>query len=271
MNLSVRTTALPAVLAIALIGAGTLFPMSPAGDSLRLIDDPAEFDQSIPDVPDEKLAVEALAKLSVPLGYDPAGRVRWIDAAGSEMSNEALRLLPGLPLLEWLEIGGGKITAAGLAHLRNCPALRRLYIHDVSLGTDSLSWLAALSLDALSLQRTGISGVILKQMKSTGTLTVLNLSGNQITDEDLSTVARYKNLEVLALQDTRITGEGLARLKDMARLNVINVVNCRIVDADLKHFLPLTNLRIVQAAGCDLSDKAVKDLTGKLPMLAVFR
>jgi hypothetical protein len=43
------------------------------------------------------------------------------------------------------------------------------------------------------------------------------------------------------------------------------------VDADLKHLLSLPNLRILQAAGCNLTDKAVKELTGKLPMLAVFR
>ena len=271
MNLSVQTFVFLVVLANAVCGAGIGFSQPPAGDFLAAIGNPAAFDRATPDVQDEKLTVEALAKLGVPLGYDPGGRVRWIEAAGGELSDEALRALPGLPVLEWLEVGSGKITAAGLAHLKDCSALRRLYIHDVSLGTDSLSWLAALRLEALSLQRTGLVGASLKQLKSTGTLTVLNLSGNQITDEDLSVVAQYKNLEVLALQDTRITGNGLARLKDMARLNVVNVVNCRIVDADLKHLLTLTNLRILQAAGCNLGDKAVKELTDKLPMLAVFR
>jgi hypothetical protein len=271
MNLLVRTVVILAALTVATCGAGTGFSRPPAGDSPPATEYPADFNRPIPGVQAEKLAVEALAKLGVPLEYDPAGQVRWIEATGGELSDEALRVLPGLPVLEWLEIGGGKVTAAGLAQLKDCPALRRLYIHDVSLGAGSLSWLAALRLEALSLQRTGLLGASLSQLQSAGTLTVLNLSGNQITDEDLSVVAKCKNLEVLALQDTGITGNGLAMLKDMARLNVLNLVNCRIVDSDLKHLLSLPNLRILQAAGCNLTDKAVKELTGKLPMLAVFR
>jgi hypothetical protein len=219
----------------------------------------------------EERAVAALTELNVPLGRDPSGRVLWIEAAGGELTDEAMSHLPGLPMLDWLEVGGGKVTALGMAYLKGCTALRRLYIHDVSLTNDSLDWLAGLRLQALSLQRTGITGKGLQHLKATSSLTVLNLSENDIVDEDLSQVARCTGLEVLALQDTKVTGAGLARLKKMARLNVINLINCRIVDADLFHFHSMPNLRIVQAAGCNLSDQAVKELTDKLTMLAVFR
>jgi hypothetical protein len=219
----------------------------------------------------EKRAVAALTELNVPLGRDPSGRVQWIEAANGELTDEAMRHLPGLPTLEWLEVGGGKVTAAGTAFLKGCTALRRLYIHDVSLANDALDWLAGLRLQALSLQRTGLSGKALQHLKAPGSLTVLNLSENDIVDEDLSQVARFTGLEVLALQDTKVTGAGLARLKKMARLNVINLINCRIEDVDLVHFHSMPNLRIVHAAGCNLSDQAVKELTDKLTMLAVFR
>lgn len=221
--------------------------------------------------PAEEGAVSALVQMGVPLGRDPSGRVRWIDAAGSQLTDEALRQLPSLPLLEWLEIGGGKATAAGLQALKDCAALRRLYIHDIDLAGSTLEWLAPLHLEALSLQRTGISGAALKQLKSADTLTVLNLSENGITDEDLGEVARFANLEVLALQETKVTGAGVARLKNMSRLNVLNLKYCRFVDADLDIFLSMPNLRIVHAAGCNLSDDAVKNLTAKFQMLAIFR
>ena len=264
---------------IVLLAAAASAGCNPAAGSLE---PPAEVPRASSPAPvsleaaatteqDETVSAAALARLGVPLGTDPSGHVRWIEAAGGELSDEAMEILPRLPLLEWLEIGGGKITSAGLAHLKDCTALRRLYIHDINLATDALSWLAGQRLEALSLQRTRLAGMNLKQLKATSSLIVLNLSENEITDEDLSVVAQFKNLEVLALQGTRITGAGLARLKEMARLNVLNLVNCRIVDDDLKHLLPMSNLRIVQAAGCNLSDDAVKELTAKLTMLAVFR
>ena len=125
-------------------------------------------------------------------------------------------------------------------------------------------------LEALSLQRTGITGNGLKYLKAIGSLMVLNLSGNDITDEDLASVSRLTGLEVLALQDTKITGVGLAQLEGMARLNVLNLTNCRIVDDDLKHFTTMPNLRIVFAAGCEIGDHAIEDFKEKLPLLSIF-
>jgi hypothetical protein len=153
---------------------------------------------------DDARAIAALMKLGVPLQRDVLGRVRWIEAGHGEFNDEALSNLPSLPMLEWLEIGGGKVTAAGMAHLKGCTALRRLYVHDVHLGNDALAILTNLPrLEALSLQRTGITGKGLKHLKAGGALRVLNLSGNEIGDEDMAQVARFTGLEVLALQDPR--------------------------------------------------------------------
>ena len=273
MKHHVRTLAFLATLACAVSG-GSAGPSPP----MPWVDHPqAAGTQSVkPDAQAlkadaEERAVAALTELNVPLGRDPSGRVQWIEAVNGELTDEAMRHLPGLPALEWLEIGGGKVTAAGMAFLKGCTALRRLYVHDVSLASDAMEWLASLRLQALSLQRTGITGKVLQHMKAPGSLAVLNLSGNDIIDEDLSQVARCTGLEVLALQDTKVTGAGLAKIENMARLNVINLINCRVTDADLPHFHSMPNLRIVQAAGCNLSDEAVKALTDKLTMLAIFR
>src|SRR5512135_1720202 len=73
-------------------------------------------------------AAAALTKLGVPLERDAGGRIRWIIAARGELSDEAMKYLPGLPMLEWLEIGGGNLSAAGMSSLGGCTSLRRLYI-----------------------------------------------------------------------------------------------------------------------------------------------
>jgi Leucine-rich repeat (LRR) protein len=216
-------------------------------------------------------AVAVLTRLGVPLQHDPKGIVRWIEATKGELNNEAMSHLPGLPALEWLEIGGGSVTRAGLENLKDCTALRRLYVHDINLAGDPLAWLSNLkNLEALSLQRTRIDGSVLKNLKSPG-LTVLNLSGDDITDDDMDQIAALAGLEVLALADTRITGTGIEKLEGMKGLNELNIMNCAVVDSDLDSFLSMPNLRIVYAAGCNLSDMAIQGVVYRFPMLAIFR
>jgi hypothetical protein len=220
----------------------------------------------------ELQASEALTKLKIPLQRDIRGVVRWIEATEGEISDEALPYLAKLTRLEWLEIGGGSVSPAGVAHLKDCSELRRLYIHDIRLNGDDLAWLAGLTkLEALSLQRTGIDGKVLKNLTSLGTLTVLNLSGNNINSDDMDQIASFKALEVLALADTKVTGAGIAKLEGMRILNELNIKNCDIFDSDIECFLSMPNLRIVYAEGCHLSDMAVQLLISRFPMLAIFR
>jgi len=218
----------------------------------------------------EKEAAADLSRIGVPLQRDARGVVRWIEAVSGEINDEAMRYLPALPGLEWLEIGGGKVTSAGIASLKDCTALRRLYIHDVDLNGDSLAWLASLkNLDALSLQRTKINGAVLKNIKSSS-LAVLNLSGNKILNEDMEAIAQLKTLEVLALADTQVSGDGIAKLEGMPRLNELNLMNCNITDADLGYFLTTPNLRIVYAAGSNVTEMGIQSIVSRFPMLAIF-
>jgi internalin A len=216
-------------------------------------------------------AAAALTRLGVPLQRDDRGVVRWIEATKGEISDEALHHLSALSQLEWLEIGGGNVTRSGLAGLKHCPSLRRLYVHDIDLSGDALEWLANLTkLEALSLQRTGINGTVLKNLKAPA-LIVLNLSGNKITNGDMDPIAAIRGLEVLALADTKVTGDGIAKLEGMTSLNELNIMNGGVTDADLEHFLTMPNLRIVYAAGCTLNDIAIQSVVSRFPMLAIFR
>jgi hypothetical protein len=220
----------------------------------------------------EKDAVKALTKLGIPMQQDPQGVVRWIEATKKEFSDEAMAYLPSLSGLEWLEIGGGKLSSSGMAHIKDCPALKRLFIHDIDLSNDSLQWLAPLTrLESLSLQRTGINGSVLGNIKAVDTLRALNLSGNPLNDAALESIARIKGLEVVALADTQITGLGIEKFREMPRLNELNVMHCNIQDADLEIFLTTPNLRIVYAEGCPLSDYGIARTIARFPMLAIFR
>ena len=231
---------------------------------------PAQYGNAKP-AKGETDAVAALTRLGIPLQHDSHGVVRWIEATKGELNDESMRYLPALPGLEWLEIGGGPVTASGIANLKNCPLLRRLYVHDINLAGDALPWLSELkNLEALSLQRTGIDGAVLKSLKSSS-LAVLNLCGNKITDADMEQIALLKGLEVLSLADTKITGAGIAKLEGMNSLNELNLMNCGMLDADLEYFLSMPNLRIVYASGCNISDMAIASVVARFPMLAIFK
>ena len=219
----------------------------------------------------EEEAVNALAKLGVPMHRDPSsGVVRWIEAKKGELTDEAMAHLPALPKLEWLEIGGGKVSAAGAANLKGCPELKRLYIYDINLSGDKLEWLSSLTkLEALSLQRTGINATIMANIKAPG-LVVLNLSGNPVGDDVLDAAARIKELEVLSLADTKVTGPGLEKLRGMRRLNELNLMRCNVQDQDIEVFMSMPNLRIVYAEGCPLSDYGIQSVIVRFPTLAIF-
>ena len=219
---------------------------------------------------EEEDAVNALAKLGVPMHRDPSGVVRWIEAKKGELTDEAMALLPALSKLEWLEISGGKVTATGVAHLKGCPEMKRLYIYDINLAGDKLQWLEALTrLEALSLQRTGVDASVMESIKSSN-LSVLNLSGNPIGDELLDAVARIRELEVLALADTRVTGPGLEKLRGMHWLNQLNLMRCNIQDRDIEVFLSMPNLRIVYAEGSPLTNFGIQNIVSRFPTLAIF-
>ena len=220
----------------------------------------------------ESQAIAALAKLKIPLQRDSKGIVRWIEATEGEFSDEAMPYLSKLPRLEWLEIGGGSVSAAGIAQLKSCTALRRLYIHGINLQGDDLSWLPGLDrLEALSLRQTKIDGKALKNLTALKSLVVLNLSDNNINDGDLEQIAALKKLEVLSLESTKVTGAGIAHLQGMTSLNELNLEHCNIMDADLEYFLSMPNLRIVYAAGCNISDMGIQNVVARFPMLAIFR
>ena len=226
---------------------------------------------NVPRPVDTAKAVTRLNELGIPLQADPGGSVRWIEAKNGEFTDDAMVYLPDLPELEWLEISSSSLSERGLSHLKKCTAIKRLYIHDMNLKGEELSWISSLNqLEALALQNTQIDGRFLKHLGAENTLKVLNLSGNIISDGDMAEIARFKNLEVLSLANTQIGGTGIRELEGMARLNELNIENCSVFDNDLVSFMSMPNLRIVYATGCRLSDYAVGIIIARFPSLAIF-
>ena len=83
-----------------------------------------------------------------------------------------------------------------------------------------------------------------KKLANTGA-SHLNLTGYQITDDDLKKLKEFKNLTHLYLSNNKITDKGLENLSHMTKLYQLYLGgNEGITDAGLKHLSPIMTSRI---------------------------
>ncbi|MES2709731.1 MAG: c-type cytochrome domain-containing protein [Verrucomicrobiota bacterium] len=78
-----------------------------------------------------------------------------------------------------------------------------------------------------------------------GNIAELDLSETKITDEALTTVARFPRLTWLKLNDTAVSDAGIAKLKGLANLNYLNLHSTNVSDTALTSLTGLRKLRQV--------------------------
>ena len=118
-----------------------------------------------------------------------------------------------LQLIGGSAAGDGRITDAGLAHLKNLLNLRFLSVRGTEITDAGLPHLAGLEdleeLD-LGINRLGDAGLI--HLKSLKSLRKLRLSATNITDAGLAHLEAMKNLKSLVINSTKVTEAGVERL-----------------------------------------------------------
>jgi uncharacterized membrane protein len=109
----------------------------------------------------------------------------------SRVTDEALRALSRIaPQVVWLDLGGTKVTDAGLASIASLTNLTRLHLQRTAIGDAGLAHLAKLA-----------------------HLEYLNVYGTKVSDEGLKRLAGVKTLRSLYVWKTAVTAEGIASLK----------------------------------------------------------
>ncbi|RYD33937.1 MAG: hypothetical protein EOP86_12185 [Verrucomicrobiaceae bacterium] len=78
-----------------------------------------------------------------------------------------------------------------------------------------------------------------------GNISELDLSGTKITDEALTTVAKFPRLTWLKLNGTAVTDAGVAKLKGLVNLNYLNLHSTNVSDTSLTTLTGLRKLRQV--------------------------
>ena len=120
----------------------------------------------------------------------------------------------GLEVFEEVNLGGSRVSAAGVAVLQKFPALRTLQLGRVQKYSPEMA----------------------QHIGQIETLTVLTLEGNGVTDSDLIPIGQLRNLVELNLSNTQVTDEGLEHLKDIETLEVLRLSHTNINGSGFRHF-----------------------------------
>ena len=164
-----------------------------------------------------------LAGCGQPAARQPSGQeekaVKAIESLGGKVTRD--EKLSGRPVVE-VNLGGTKITDAGLKELKELKGLR-----------------------ALNLTSTQITDAGVKDLKELRGLRFLALNRTQITDAGLKDLKELKGLEKLELWKTQITDAGLIDLKELKGLKFLCLAGTKISSAglkDLQQALPKTSI-----------------------------
>jgi len=84
---------------------------------------------------------------------------------------------------------------------------------------------------------TNIGSDIVRYLRDSDVIKVLDLSGTNITDADVETLTSHASLEVHDLSDTNITGKALASLLKLKQLKVLSISGTNLSDEDIEKYL----------------------------------
>lgn len=152
-----------------------------------------------------------------------------------------------------------EVTAAESA------ALARLRANDVGI-----SRLAQNSNLVKVTFRTGsgaLDGRLLEVLPDIDNLHDLDLSGVDISDEDLTDLGSIPHLQRLNLSATGISDEGLIHLSELSDLRTLNLYGTGVTDAGLKHLVDFQNLESLYLWKTGVTAAGVSGLEELLPRL----
>jgi hypothetical protein len=179
------------------------------------------------------------------------GKLIWgLDIRNTNVTDEGLRHLTGLPSLEQLVLGNddlsgfrgmlpnepptSPITDAGLVHLRDLPQLMSLNFSGLPITDAGLASIGDLpKLGALYLSRTKVQGQNLAKLKSLPKLAILYLDNSEVTEKALSQLAGGSNLQFLSLNRLSLTAEALKTLKALPQLRQLEIIGCGLLDEEV--------------------------------------
>lgn len=190
---------------------------------------------------------------------------------GRRITGKGLAYLAGLKRLRWLSLPFGQITDNALKRFPTLPGLRRLDLKSNHLKGATLGELCrSPGLEIVQLHENRIEGRHLSQLATCLRLRRLEL--NKTPLNDLSGLARLRQVRTLDLSETNFRGKQYAHLAGMTQLRELRLVGAFFDFDAAKALSRLTQLKTLQVGA--LSDAGLppyvqKPLRRALPNLRI--
>ncbi len=190
--------------------------------------------------PSAELATEP--PLAEQIAAVEAGRSTQILVAESPLTDDDLAAVADLTGLTDLlfDHPDSRITAVGIAHLAQLPALSHLRIRG-----------------------SGIDDAAIDEIVRLKSLLVLNLPRGSFTDAGLARLAELPELVQLRFHSPAVTDAGIAEFAKFPSLLRLHLIDVQISDAGLAALAAMPELETLYIDGGNLSDKAWDDFFAK--------
>jgi hypothetical protein len=224
-----------------------------------------------PATPDDAKAVAFWRERNVTLRTDDRGHVQQLVAEGTQLNDDDLEHLAGLPHLRVLDLGGQPISDAGVSAIAACRSLRNLYLAGTKITDQGFAQLGQLSqLEVLSVAKSGVTGKGLQAIGPLERLSVLSMGSCAVRDDDLRQLVKFPGLEVLALPQSEITDAGLEHVGQVVRLRVLNLDGTAVTGSGFRHLYDLTELRMLYVRECPVETEHINRLDDHVSGLAIY-
>lgn len=180
--------------------------------------------------------------------------------SNTDVNDDDLNALAGLPLTELQLAGAEEVTNAGLEHLPT--TLTKLNLQGAKRIDDGgMTHLSRLnSLKVLYLTHTGVGDAGLKAVGGLSTLRELVLIKTPVTDAGMAHLGGLSDLEALSLDETRVGNNGVEHLCSMKRLARLFLSSTAVDKGVVVHLRKMPELRVVGLGGAAVNDAFLKQL-----------
>ena len=186
-----------------------------------------------------------------------------LQVGGKKVTDAGLEHLLPLPGLKTLDLTGTSVTGSCLRHLKEMPELQELNLGLTSANNDAAVHVAGLrKLRSLTLNLTQVDDAGLAPLDGLPELRKLLLRGLPITDAGVKVVNRFPHLESFDVSYSQVTDEGLLQL-ELPKLRDMSLIRTKATGGNLARFPLLEKLCLWQTA---VGDKDLSKL-GELKAL----
>jgi hypothetical protein len=186
----------------------------------------------------------------------------------TKITDKGLASIAKMRSIRSLSFQKDAITAKGLTHLAQNPALAEIDFNATDINDDALRVLSKMSsLSVLNFAKTKISDKGLSHLRTLPSIRKLDLSGTLVTDAGVRDVlAKLENLEELNLSATKVTDAGVAHLAKLKHLRKLWLRELRAVsDASIPALSGLSGLLDLELQKTNITQRGIQILAKALP------